>query len=385
MQRSAVAVSLVVLCLLAPAVAGSTGPARNSDPPVSGLPAPDPGNNFVVLIQQLHFDLLPDYTMRVTAVYALKNSLDQLARYAVAFPYPEASSRPKVTVAGKEVVPAVLAAQDPRSASFINTYGGPIRRVDPINGALLPPLEAAAKDLVNLAVFPVELPPLGSAELSVTYAQASGSTRNLYANEVRHFGYLLRAADLWQGFGTLEVKITVPSKHFFAANLPMNQAPAGRGGTSVYTLKREGPPADFLSFSLMPRRGILFGLVNGGDYELILLGLGLVSPLCAGLAGGLWGLRRHRLHPGWATLPLASGLAAALAGLLTVTLASAFTLLARNDALTRSAWQSFYLYAVFLPGLLLGAGAAALTYVLGAPLQRRAPDAPAAGPETKPL
>lgn len=175
--------------------------------------------------------------------------------------------------------------------------------LDPVSGEYYQPEVVVGQADLRYYRFFVDLPAGAVGKLEVSYQPRGAYDRVRHVHPIYHYQYLLQPARGWASFGPLEVQVIPPAgvDMYFASNLAFQQE------DGVYRLQLPGLPDENLTFAVMDRAGILFGLTQPGPYFWMGFALMLVLAAAIGLALG-W--LTHRLPGYWAPA------AAAAAGLL---------------------------------------------------------------------
>lgn len=134
-------------------------------------------------------------------------------------------------------------------------------------------------------LFPLTIPAGASRTVVVRYRHVAGSDASHAVNTVFTYDYLLSPARQWARFGDLAVEVRLPADaEVHASSLPFHAEDGGK----TYRARLSGLPDKELTFELMSRRGLLFGMTQPTGYWLLLLAvMSLVTVPAAAALGRL--------------------------------------------------------------------------------------------------
>lgn len=355
---------LAMLLLLLMIVAAPTSALANAGPPryvgdTGGPLLPGESAQVHVLREDLQFHLRPDLRYAdVIASYTLENRGPALSGQPFIFVVQAldddlelAAAWEGIRLPVEEVDPAQFTPGEREAMAEawtrVDTW------LDPVTGEFYEPEVVAGQTGLWYYRFFVDLPAGAVGKLEVSYQDGGAYDRVRYVHPVYHYQYLLQPARGWASFGPLAIEVTVPEgiDIYFASNLEFQRE------EGAYRVQLPCLPDENLTFAVMDRAGILFGLTQSGPY----FGMGLAILLVLAVGVGLaLGWLTHRLPRKWA-----AG-AAAAAGLLVggpLDVLLAVFILRCFPALRE---QSYGLYLVGFADGLLGAVASALAAGLSA-------------------
>lgn len=237
--------------------------------------------------ETLTFDLTPGLdAARVQATYRLISTAAAAATVEMAFVFagggPAGAPDPGIAVDGRPVPFVQLSEDEAAGLERLVAAAGAQPWLDPVSGV---PTAEAVGDGAGLTwlTFSVPFDPGAGRTVTVAYTHTPAWHRSMRANQVYQYQYLLSPARAWAGFGPLTIAVRLPDPAYFTANLPFQ--PDGGG----YRIELSGLPEQDLSFAVMSRRGIRFGLTRAGPYWLMLLcGMALAGMLPGWLCGRWW-------------------------------------------------------------------------------------------------
>lgn len=123
----------------------------------------------------------------------------------------------------------------------------------------------ASRRCLSWLAFQLDFAAGATRTVTVRYAHTAGSDTSKAVNETFIYDYLLSPAKRWARFGPLHVTVQLPPETSLRSSLPFVR----EGDT--YRAELPGLPAGDLSFDVMSRKGLLFGMTQSGGYWSLLL------------------------------------------------------------------------------------------------------------------
>lgn len=304
MRRCLLFLLFAVLLMLVPAPAQANGGPPRMTGDKMGVVLPGKSSTLHVSREELRFVVDADLRgAQVTARYELANRSATAERLPVIFVVQNflggGSSEPQVIWQGEKLGVEALSSESQTEAersAMRQAWGGESQVVDPVTGEVypFPPSGRSPEDEWRMQYYRFELALEAGATgtLEVSYLQHGGFDKNRYTYPIYQYQYLLLPARGWASFGPLSIEIAAPppGEAFFASNLGLTWS------DGAYRATLQGLPEQNLLFSLMSRKGILFGLVQPGPYYalLFLLLLGAAAGVSLGLGRLVSRLRTRR-------------------------------------------------------------------------------------------
>lgn len=299
--RPALLLALTLMTVLWPAAA-----LANSAPPrvlgdTGGPLLPGESDQVHVLKESLSFDLNADFTAaRVVARYELENRGPAIDGQEFVFVVQEHEKDLNLAVSWRGQ-PVPVERVDPEQYTpeeqqeMESKWTTVDFWMDPVTGERYGDKTFFGQAGTQYFRFAVDMPSDVSGELVVSYSQAGANDRTLHVHNVYHYQYLLLPARGWASFGPLEIRVSAPegSRYYFAANLGFRW----EGG--AYVAELPGLPEENLTFAVMDRRGLLFGLTQPGPYYW--MGFAIVLLLAAAVGLGMGRLAARLPSRSWAS------------------------------------------------------------------------------------
>jgi hypothetical protein len=232
---------MLILALLLPLTAFANAAPSRRLPESGGLVVPSTTSDVRIEREGLSFDLAAESGYAaVVAEYALQNVTDRAVSLDLVFIAPQ--GRDLAVFLGAQP----LDARETKGVELPQKWLSPSTAVDPLTGDDYAISESMAiRATVATWAFHLELPPRSSQNLRATYRALLGYDRDRYDYVVRNLAYVLGPANNWAGFGTLDVKVTLPSKYILKTSPPLTKLDES-GGVSHYGATFEGIPSEIL-------------------------------------------------------------------------------------------------------------------------------------------
>lgn len=148
----------------------------------------------------------------------------------------------------------------------------------------------ASRQRLAWLAFTLRFEPGATHTVVVRYEHRAGSDTSRGANTTFTYDYLLSPAKRWASFGGLEVTVRVPPETQLRASLPFVESQGTHHASFPALPDRE------LTFDVMSRRGLVFGMTQPTGYWAL---LAAVAALVTGLVGVGLGRLWARIRVGW--------------------------------------------------------------------------------------
>jgi hypothetical protein len=288
-------VILVTICLAAPAYANGGPPRYVGDE--GGTLLLGKSDQVHVQSERLTFAFTEDELQRaeVTAAYVMENRgaafTDQEVLFVVKVTgMPERGMA--ITYKGQpltvhELPPGTVTPEE-RAA-----WGDAPKWLDPVTGEHVDAGTAFGGTGYRFFRFALSMAGGEVGELTVKYNHMAGFDKLPYSYPVYHYQYLLSPARAWASFGPLTIRVErlSPKTAYFANNLGLTYA------DGAYEARFDGLPQENLSFAVMSKRGIIFGMTRREPYLLIAAIVAVTLSVLIGRGmGSLTGRDRSRIR-----------------------------------------------------------------------------------------
>jgi hypothetical protein len=147
---------------------------------------------------------------------------------------------------------------------------------------------------ISWFTFPLSIGAGATRNVRVKYNHVAGSDSRQAVNEVFSYVYFLSPAKRWARFGDLHIEVRLPPD----TELRQSSVPLTADG-ATYRANLPTLPNGELSFELMSRRGLLFGMSQPTGYWILLIAvMSLVTIPASARLGRLWSGGRWRVALG---------------------------------------------------------------------------------------